>query len=196
MDKIDKKTKSKDYYLRNKERILEQGRVYYKKNRQAKIAYSKAYALKNRQQVLDKKKTYNAANKDKTKEYYINNKGRILSLLNDRVKKRRKNDINFRIASNLRTRLCRAIDANYKTGSAVSDLGCSVAELKSYLEDRFQEGMSWDNWGVNGWHIDHVIPLSSFDLTNKDEFNKACHYTNLYPLWAVDNRRKSNTTGV
>jgi hypothetical protein len=52
--------------------------------------------------------------------------------------------------------------------------------------------MSWDNWGTHGWHIDHIIPLSSFDLTDREQFLKACHYTNLQPLWAADNIRKSD----
>ncbi len=50
--------------------------------------------------------------------------------------------------------------------------------------------MSWDNYGE--WHIDHIVPLSSFDLTDKSQVNKVCHYTNLQPLWAIDNLRKGD----
>lgn len=87
-----------------------------------------------------------------------------------------------------------AIKVNAKSGSAVRDLGCSVDFLKTYLESLFQSGMSWDNWTLNGWHIDHISPLSSFNLSNRDELLKACHYTNLQPLWAKDNLAKSNST--
>lgn len=108
--------------------------------------------------------------------------------------KYRNENIQHRIASALRSRLSAVIKNNKKTGSAVKDLGCSVQELKDHLESKFIEEMSWDNWGLTGrvWHIDHIIPLSSFDLTDREQLLKACHYTNLQPLWAIDNIRKSN----
>lgn len=83
-----------------------------------------------------------------------------------------------------------AIRSNAKSGSAVRDLGCSIANLKLYLESKFTEGMSWDNYGRSGWHIDHIVPLSHYDLTDREQLLKACHFTNLQPLWAKDNYRK------
>lgn len=94
-----------------------------------------------------------------------------------------------KLANGLRNRLRKALKSSQKTGSAVRDLGCSIPELKAYLEVRFQPGMNWGNYGK--WHIDHIKPLSSFDLTNREELLKACHYTNLQPLWAKDNLEKS-----
>ena len=52
--------------------------------------------------------------------------------------------------------------------------------------------MTWENWGVHGWHIDHIIPIDFYNLQNRDEFLKACHYTNLQPLWAEENLKKKN----
>jgi len=91
------------------------------------------------------------------------------------------------LRKNLRIKLYHAINRNQKVGSAVKDLGCTVDGLTSYLESKFQPKMTWDNWGINGWHINHIKPLSSFDLTDRLQFLEACHYTNLQPLWAIDN---------
>ena len=73
--------------------------------------------------------------------------------------------------------------------SICKDLGCSIEEFKAYIESLFQPGMTWGNWGKgnNKWHIDHIRPISSFDLSDRDQLKKACHYSNLQPLWEVDN---------
>ena len=103
---------------------------------------------------------------------------------------KRNNDIQYKISCNLRSRLGKAITNNHKTGSAVKELGCSIGAFKRYIESQFTEGMTWSNWNRTGWHIDHIIPLSKFNLTSPEELKKACHYTNLQPLWAKDNLRK------
>lgn len=103
-----------------------------------------------------------------------------------------------RIAATLRNRLGSSLKGNSKAGSAVRDLGCTIAELKAHLESKFYrhpktgEVMTWKSWGIHGWHIDHVKPLASFDLTDRQQFLAACHYTNLQPLWAEANLRKSD----
>lgn len=79
-----------------------------------------------------------------------------------------------------------------KTGSAVRELGCSIEELILWLESQFQPEMSWKNYGL--WHIDHRKPLSSFDLTKMDQVKVACHWSNLQPLWALDNLSKGART--
>lgn len=106
------------------------------------------------------------------------------------------NLLNRKIAVNLRGRLSQAVRNSYKSGSAVDDLGCTVEEFRIYLESKWQLDMSWDNYGRYGWHIDHIIPLCRFDLTNKVELKKACHYKNLQPLWAKDNLEKRHVDGT
>lgn len=69
-------------------------------------------------------------------------------------------------------------------------LGCSIEQFKQYLESKFKAGMTWENRGFSGWHVDHIKPLNSYDLTDSIQFEKACHYTNLQPLWALDNQVK------
>jgi len=100
------------------------------------------------------------------------------------------NFINKKLRNNLRSRLNKAIKKDYRTGSAVSDLGCSIDEFKIYMENLFEEGMTWNNWSRLGWHIDHIKALANFDLTVESELKKAVHYTNLQPMWAKDNLKK------
>lgn len=137
--------------------------------------------------------------------YYLAHKKRIAERQKERLKdpairaektrrdgkrktERKRVDVNFRLAINLRSRLNNALKGSFKAGSSVSDLGCSIPELRVYLEARFAQGMSWDNYGQ--WHIDHVKPLAKFDLTDREQFLQACHYTNLQPLWMEENVRK------
>jgi hypothetical protein len=101
-------------------------------------------------------------------------------------------DVCYKLIKTLRSRLNVAIKTNIKTGSSVRDLGCTVEQLKQYLESLFKPGMTWENWGIKGWHIDHIKPLSSFNLQDAEEFAKACHYTNLQPMWALENLQKGS----
>lgn len=123
---------------------------------------------------------------------YIKHKEKIIK--NKAIYQRKKLiiDDDFKLLRNLRARLNKAIKGNYKSGSAIKNLGCSISELKIYLESKFLSGMTWDNYGRDGWHIDHIVPLSSFNLQDTNELKKACHYTNLQPLWRIDNLVKSN----
>lgn len=79
-----------------------------------------------------------------------------------------------------------------KKETAKELLGCYPEELKVYLEAKFKKGMSWNNWSYRGWHIDHIIPIASFDLTDIKQQKKAFHYTNLQPLWRKENMLKSD----
>ena len=109
-----------------------------------------------------------------------------------RHNKRMKSDVQYKLACHLRWRMNRAIHLGSKSGSAVSDLGCSIEELKCHIEGKFLEGMTWENWGLgkDKWNIDHKIPLISFDLENREQFLAACNFKNLQPLWSDDNIRK------
>jgi len=125
-------------------------------------------------------------------KYFARNSDKIRAQRAKHKKERMAVDLNFRIASMLRCRVRAAISNGPKMGSAVRDLGCSIGNFKEHLEKQFKPGMSWDNWSADGWHIDHIIPLSKFNLSDRSEFLKATNYTNMQPLWATDNLKKSN----
>lgn len=102
--------------------------------------------------------------------------------------RRVRNNFQRRLAVNLRIRLHHAVKRGQKAGSAVGDLGCSIAAFKLYIENQFESKMTWDNYGE--WHLDHIIPLASFDLTERQQFLEACNWLNYQPLWANDNISK------
>lgn len=187
---------SKTYYKANREKKLAIAKAFYLANKnKAKDrmkAYSKAYYEANYEAHRDKMKVYYEANRDKrlaySKNYFKNNRDKLNAYRNNRVKI----DIQFKLSRTLRRRLWKALRGNFKNGSAVKDLGCTINEFKTYLESKFQSGMTWNNWGSKGWHIDHIKPLASFDLTDRQQLLMACHYTNLQPLWAKDNLIKSD----
>lgn len=149
----------------------------FKKNRRSQ--YESNYRKHNRDMLLKKKQ-----------KYYQDNKVRLNQVKKEYNNKKHSEDISFKLKANLRTRLGQAIRNNQKSGSAIDDLGCSIEELKKHLELQFKEGMNWDNWTRDGWHIDHIKSLASFDLTDEEQFKQAVHYTNLQPMWAKDNLKK------
>jgi hypothetical protein len=75
------------------------------------------------------------------------------------------------------------------TGGRLQYLGCTAPEAYQYITAQLKRGMTWGNYGKR-WHIDHITPCASFDLTSEDGRRKAFHYTNLRPLNAVENMRK------
>lgn len=123
-----------------------------------------------------KQKNWRLKNPDKHKKY--------------RKNYRLKNPIE-RIRNNIRRRIYQVIKRKYitKNNKINSYLGCSLQELKNHLSDKFVPGMSWDNYG-SVWHIDHIKPLSFGK--NLKELEELSHYTNLQPLFAIDNIKKSN----
>lgn len=79
-----------------------------------------------------------------------------------------------------------------KTVSAKELLGCTDKEYKAYMEKLFKPGMTWENRGKNGWHVDHIRPCSSFDLRDPVQLKACFHYTNLQPLWWYENLAKGD----
>lgn len=101
-------------------------------------------------------------------------------------------DKNYKFACKIRAKIRLLMRGLRKSASTEVLLGCKIADLRKYLELLWQPGMSWDNYGMLGWHIDHKRPVHSFDLSKPEDQLACFHYTNLQPLWAADNIRKSN----
>ena len=136
--------------------------------------FEKNWRNKNREYDKSRKKKWTDSNRERI------NKNRMI-----KYKERMKVDVKFRITKNLRGRLYTAITKFHKSKSAIFLLGCTIEYFMDYMKIKFVDGMSWDNYGE--WEIDHIRPCASFDLTDVGEQLKCFHYTNLQPLWMIDN---------
>lgn len=141
-------------------------------------------------QIIRRKISTVQQERDRKYNYEYTRRQKVRDRINFKRRLRRQQDIAYRLMERLRGRLKQLIKVRPKSTS--KSLGCSGEFLKSYLENQFKPGMSWNNYGLYGWHIDHIKPLSSFDLANPTQYLEACHYTNLQPLWAEENLKKSN----
>lgn len=101
---------------------------------------------------------------------------------------------NFKLRDCISTLISMAFkkQSTQKSNKTMALLGCTIPQLRKYIEKQFQLGMTWKNHSLKGWHLDHIRPCSSFDLTKKSEQQKCFHYSNYQPLWAKDNWSKSN----
>lgn len=205
------KARNETYNEANREKL----KAYREANREKLKAYREA----NRERIRISDKAYREANKEKinsrNKERRanhnksLNKKTQIgrphlpesgsnpLTLtrrakLREYNKKRRSTDPLYKLQHNMRTlgnRVVKYLALGKKPARTEKWQGCTAEELKAYLESLFTEGMTWDNYGKYGWHIDHIRPVSSFAPEEWEQIN---HYTNLQPLWAEDNLKKHN----
>ena len=198
------KEKRKKYYINNKKFIIERSKKYRESNLEKIQEKTKIYKIKNREKILITNKEYRQKNKDKIKEYFhkpeviarrqanrLKNKEKINTNKRHKEKLRRNTDPSYKLITNQRTRIT-GILKKHKTDKTLDLLGCSAKFLRTYIENKFLEGMTWGNYGKYGWHVDHIIPCSSFNLIDPAQQQICFHYTNLQPLWAIDNLKKSN----
>jgi hypothetical protein len=177
----------KKYYLNNKAKQIKSKNVIvmsdtekYKKQYRKYIVYQEEYRKKNREKI-----------NQKIREWYYKNKDRVRA--NQRIYEREgayRNSLHFKIKDGMRKRILEVLkrDGGKKTQRTMKLVGCTVEELKQHIEKQFKPGMSWEQRHL--FHIDHIIPCASFDLTKLSEQKKCFHYTNLQPLWAIDNIKK------
>lgn len=163
-----KRIDGSNYYANNKDKVKEYQAKPDVKIRKAKI-----------------KKQWNINNKKHTQAYSRDNKAHR----NQQRREKYSNDPEYRILVLLRGRMYAALNGIYRSAKTVELLGCSIKELRIYIESLFQQGMNWNNQGK--WEIDHIKPCASFNLINPGEQKECFNYINLQPLWAEDNLKKS-----
>jgi len=170
-----------EYRLSNREKFLATKKKCYQK-----------HLDENRNDALTRYYKNHERNKQRSLAYNRAHKEEIRVRDNAYRKARKANDPAYKLKSTLRIRINAALAGKTKSASTLEILGCTVDALKQHLQSKFTEGMHWNNHGTHGWHVDHVIPCASFDLSDHEQQRKCFHYTNLQPLWAADNIRKSD----
>ena len=180
------KVRAKKYYLRHKDKL----RAYSKKYRLKNIDKIKEWELKNKDKTSQRNKKYRLENKGKVslrhKKYIAENRDKR----NQYRKEKYQNDINYKIESTLRSRIHMALKGNVKSLKTIELIGCSISFFKKYIESKFKTGMTWDNHGYYGWHIDHIRPCASFDLTDPEQQKQCFNYKNMQPMWGEENMKK------
>ncbi len=175
--------KNKDKCLRNvlayNQRHPDRVKATKEKSKDKTAEWHRDNYQKNKEQILARNKEWDCANRHQR---------------NERIKERLKTDPQFKMVRLLRDRLRSALSDQgaKKEYSAKQLLGCDSVTLREYIESLFTEGMAWDNHGFHGWHIDHIVPCAAFDLTNIEDQKKCFHYTNLKPVWGIENIKKSD----
>lgn len=172
----------------NKKKNIERLVEYNKKNKKPKMSEEER---KKRKADCDRKYRERLGEKllQKKRDYYKKNG---LQKAKD-WQKQMMSDLNFVTKKRLRGRVYVALKRGVKSAKTMELLGCTIDEFKSYFESKFTEGMSWDAYMRGELHIDHKIPCVNFDLTKEEEQRKCFHYSNLQPLWAIDNLKKGTS---
>lgn len=135
--------------------------------------------------AMDRPVKYNRA-------HYLANKEKIIARHRRNIKARKEADPAYRAMESCRCRLYNGVRRQRATKCANSTalIGCTWDELKAHLEAQFLPGMTWENHGRHGWHIDHIRPCAAFDFSDPKQQRACFHFTNLQPLWWADNFSK------
>ena len=178
---FNRREKRKQYRIDNREKLKVARALWKEKNAEKLKETNRLYRLENKEKARIQKGEYRNLHREEI---------RIKKRLYDQ--NRRANDPLFKIRQNLNRRIRSVLFENVKSESTMTLLGCSLEILKQHLESQFVENMNWDNYGKYGWHIDHIRPCASFDLSDPEQLMQCFHYTNLQPLWWFDNLSKQD----
>jgi hypothetical protein len=180
-----------------RQQALEQGLTYYFTGKPCKHGHIAKRVTKKCQchtcyrQGID---SWNTRNKEKVAEDARKRAAKHWADTKDkRLAKRREylaENPGYKIRKSLANRMRAVLQGNVKSAATLQLVGCTAKDLQRHIEAQFLPGMSWENYGPKGWHVDHIRPCASFDLTDPAQQRICFHWSNLQPLWAIDNIRK------
>ena len=192
--KEERLSKAKEYAQKNKESKAEYDKRYREQNKLKIAEYKKQWANENAEQIAERMRIYRQENAEKLSieksEYAKNNRPKINKTQSAYIKQRCAKDPLFKLAKNTRKMVSRYMIGE-KSKRTQEIIGCSYEELKTHIEKQFTDGMTWENYGADGWHIDHIKPLAM--ASSEEEIIASNHYSNLQPMWALDNLKKGAT---
>lgn len=155
-------------------------------------AKGRKFKTDNREAILTQRKQYNIDNKDKRAEDRKRDIVRTRQTKQAREVQRCIEDEGYRITRNIRKSVQCAFMSNQNMDVYHELLGCTPRQARRHVEEQWEFNMTWDNYGTTGWHVDHIKPLASFDLTDVKQQKECFHYSNTQPLWAHDNMSKGS----
>ena len=146
----------------------------------------------NKEYAKNYRQTHHKCNSNYLKEYRKTHKEQIRYQKRRYERIRYGNDPEYKLKKYLRRKIASSINGKMFYKHSVELLGCTIEEFRGYIESLFSPGMTWSNWSSNGWHLDHIIPVSFFNFSSAEDQRRCFHYTNIRPLWAKDNLSKRN----
>lgn len=188
------RAKAQKKYWENIAKTREKANRYRSKNRiQARQYARKRYQLK-KEEIKEYERQRRKNKPEVMREYRIKNKERIKQATKIYRQRRSKTDPAYKIRNNLKTRIWESLKGIRKSKKTIELLGCSIFKFKLYLEAQFwkDDRIDWCTYGHKGWHIDHIRPCASFDLSDPEQQKQCFHYTNTQPLWCTENIRKKD----
>ena len=181
--------RSQDKKRRNLSHVKTYMKNYWEDNFEDLAKKAKQRYETDKKPYLDRAKKQREKNPVKWKKYLKEWRTENRKYLNQYVLNKLHTDPLFKLKHKLRGALRKALNGKKKTNPTLKYLGCDINFLKGYLEAKFRDGMTWENHGLI-WHIDHILPCRSFDLSKEKDIEKCFHYTNLQPLLASENLTK------
>ena len=194
--KLCRRLYTKKYRETNKEKEFSRHKKYRIENANKQKERSSIFYQKNKSKINEYRKEYNLLNKDKVSLQFKIAGKKWRNKNKNYQNERKKNDYMYKIRVNLTSRINMFFKYSKMTKNCktMDILGISIEGFKEHLKSKFTERMNFDNYGMRGWHIDHIIPLSSADT--EEEIIKLCHYTNLQPLWWDENIKKGGVRKI
>jgi hypothetical protein len=175
------------YNIANREKTKQANKEYYNANKDTLLIKNRNYRLTNSDAINKQRKEYRS--QDNIKEHIKRKNKEYLPVRKQKIKELRVTDLNFKLSEVLRTKFHKYL--NGKSTSLLNILGCDLDFFKRWISFRFDETMSWNNYGSE-WHIDHVLPINKFFLDDQIQVNICYHWTNLQPLSIKENQSKSD----